>query len=179
MTEARSGDTSVTGDSRLDWSAIWGGVFSFIAIWSVFGLLGTAIFASTANVNNTRPLDEMGLGIGIWIIVLTIIAMYVAGRVTTHLAGIENALDGAIQGMIMFGLSVSGALILAAFAEMTVGGTAATANAHNTYVLALFADLGWVGFASLFLGWLAAMGGAMGVQHSSPSHSAVQQVTHA
>jgi hypothetical protein len=31
---------------------------------------------------------------------------------------------------------------------------------HNPYLLNVFADLGWVGFIALFLGWLAAMGGA-------------------
>ncbi len=79
MAEIRLGDRGVAAGLHLDWSAIWGGVFSFIAIWSVFGLLGTAIFASAANLNAIRPLDEMGLGIGIWVIVLTIIAMYGCG----------------------------------------------------------------------------------------------------
>lgn len=34
------------------WGAIWAGMFSFIAIWSVFGILGEAIFASSANPND-------------------------------------------------------------------------------------------------------------------------------
>lgn len=178
MSQDRSEDRTFSG-MRLDWSAIWGGVFSFIAIWSVFGLLGTSIFASNTNLNNPRPLDEMGLGIGIWIIVLTIVAMYVAGRITTHSAGIEHWVDGATHGMILFGLSISSALILTVLAGMSMGATEASANAHSPYVLAMLADLGWVGFASLFLGWLAAMGGAMGMQHSSHSQAAVHQVTHA
>ena len=33
---------------RTDWGAIWAGVFTFIAIWSVFGFLGMAVFASAA-----------------------------------------------------------------------------------------------------------------------------------
>jgi hypothetical protein len=103
--------------------------------------------------------------------------MYVAGRVTTHFAGIESWRDGAIRGLVMFGLSVSAVLIVALFAGMSVGGT--QANAHNLYLLAMFSDLGWVGFVSLFLGWLAAMGGAMGTQHIVHSHTVVQQVTHA
>jgi hypothetical protein len=44
---------------RTDWGAIWAGVFTFIAVWSVFGLLGEAIFASTANPNAAHPVTGM------------------------------------------------------------------------------------------------------------------------
>ena len=61
--------------SRVDWGAIWAGVFAFIRIWSVFGLLGAAIFASAANPQAAQPVTGMGWGMGIWAIVLTIIAI--------------------------------------------------------------------------------------------------------
>jgi len=32
---------SINVRSRTDWGAIWAGMFTFIAIWSVFGLLGS------------------------------------------------------------------------------------------------------------------------------------------
>ena len=59
--------------ARLDWGAIWAGVFSFITIWSVFGMLGEAIFVSAANPNAPRPVTSSGMswGMGIWAIVLT------------------------------------------------------------------------------------------------------------
>ena len=44
----------------------------------------------------------MSTGIAIWSIVLTIIAMYVAGRETERLAGITTRHDGIIHGLIMF-----------------------------------------------------------------------------
>ena len=152
---------------RTDWGAIWGGVFTFVAIWSVFGALGLAIFASAANPNAAAPVEGMSVGIGIWMIVLTIIAMYVAGRETGRLAGVNNRHDGLIHGMIMFGLSVVAALILTVIGGNSLsGGTGAAGNAHSSYILTVFADIGWIGFAALFLGWLAAMGGAsQGVTH--------------
>ncbi|HWG59831.1 MAG TPA: hypothetical protein VN661_12350 [Candidatus Acidoferrales bacterium] len=148
--------------TRPNWGAIWAGAFTFIAIWSVFGLLGMAIFASAANPAAPQPITGMSIGMAIWIVILTIIAMYVAGRVTGHLAGIANSRDGMTHGMIMFGLSVTAAIALIAFAgsAATGGTTLAAVGSHSPYVLTLFADMGWVGFAALLLGWVAAMGGA-------------------
>src|SRR5271167_56536 len=67
---------------RIDWNAIWGGVFMVAGIWAVFESLALAILAGTANAAS-----GMGFGMAIWTIVLTIIAMYVAGRETSRLAG--------------------------------------------------------------------------------------------
>ena len=146
---------------RTDWGAIWGGVFTFVAIWSVFGALGLAIFAGAANPRAAAPVEGMSAGIGIWMIVLTIIAMYVAGRETGRLAGVSNRHDGLIHGMIMFGLSVVAAVILTVLGGNTLsGGTGVAGTTHSPYVLTVFADIGWIGFVALFLGWLAAMGGA-------------------
>lgn len=146
---------------RTDWSAIWGGVFTFCAIWSVFGALGAAIFASAANPNAPRPVSGMNWGMGIWSIILTIIAMYVAGRVTGHLAVVSDRSDGVNHGQIMFGLSVVSVLVLTILGGAALsGGQGVPGGAHSSYVLSVFANLGWFGFVSLLLGWLAAMGGA-------------------
>lgn len=151
----------VYGTARVNWGAIWAGVFTFVAIWSVFGLLGMAIFASYANPNATAPVTGQSAGIAVWCIILTIIAMYVAGLETGRLAAVSNRHDGLIHGMIMFGLSVVAAIILTVLGgALLSGGTGVqTTSAHNGYVLGIFADLGWSGFVALLLGWLAAMGG--------------------
>ena len=116
-------------------------------------MLGIAIFASIGNPDAASAAG-MGLGMGIWTIVLTIIAMYVAGRETGRLAAVASRHDGLIHGMIMFGLPVAATIVVATLAENINGGT------RNVYVLTLNAGLGWMLFLSLFLGWLATMGGA-------------------
>jgi hypothetical protein len=165
MAEIRT-ENLVYGRSRTDWGAIWAGVFTFIAIWSVFGLLGMAIFASAANPQATNPVTGMSVGMGIWAIVLTIIAMYVAGLETGRLAGLTSRRDGQVHGMIMFGLSVVATLVIVVLGGNSLsGGAGVQGSAHNPYLLDVFSGLGWIGFLSLFLGWLAAMGGAaMGAQ---------------
>ncbi len=145
----------------MNWSAIWAGVFSFIAIWSVFGLLGMAIFASSANPSAQEPVTGLNVGMAIWGIVLTIIAMYVAGRITGGLASPTTRHVGVNHGMVMFGLSVAATLVILALAGTAVSGVAGmNGAAHGTYLSGVSAGLGWTGFISLFLGWLAAMGGA-------------------
>jgi hypothetical protein len=160
-----------------NWSAIWAGVFTFAAIWSVFGVLGLAIFASSANPNATQPVSGMNVGMAIWAIVLTIIAMYVAGRVTGSLASVTTRNEGVRHGLVMFGLSVVAVIVLSAVGGAALsGGSGVTGSAHSGYLLGAFADLGWAGFISLFLGWLAAMGGASAGSHSKelPARSAVE-----
>jgi hypothetical protein len=154
-------ETLTYARGRTDWGAIWAGVFTFAAIWSVFGLLGMAIFASNANANSSAPVSGQSLGMAIWSVILTIIAMYVAGRETGRLAAVTTRHDGLVHGMIMFGLAVISAMVLTFLGSAVLsGGTGVQGSAHNPYVLGVFADLGWAGFLSLFLGWLAAMGGA-------------------
>ena len=153
------------------WGAIWAGVFTFFSIWCVFGLLGMSIFASAGSRNLSTS-----VGMGIWAIVLTIIAMYVAGRVTGHLASVSSSRDGVIHGIIMFGLTVMTALAVTALGGNNVFGAGAT-GAHAPYLFGVFADLGWFGFVSLFLGWLAAIGGASAGTHVI--HTPVQQMSHA
>ncbi|MGH2448980.1 MAG: hypothetical protein ACRDFS_10325 [Chloroflexota bacterium] len=145
-----------------DWGAIWAGVFAFAAIWSIFGLLGEAIFATNASPNAANPVTGMGIGMGIWGIVLTIIAMYVAGRVTTHFSDSHTHSDSVMHATTMFGLSVISVVIIVALSGAVLsGGEGVAGGAHSSYMLTVFADLGWIGFVALFLGWLGAIGGAL------------------
>jgi len=145
--------------------AIWAGVFTFSAIWSVFGALGLAIFAGHANPNAALPVTGQSTGIAIWSIILTIIAMYVAGLKTGRLTKLTNRHDGLIHDMIMFGLSIVSAIILTSVAGAVLsGGNGVQGTSAHGYMLGMYADLGWSGFLALLLGWLAAMaGGSQGV----------------
>jgi len=106
-------------------------VFTFVGIWSVFGLLA-AIFATSANPAAVHPITGMGVGMSIWAIVLTIIAMYVAGLETGKMAAVANRHDGWVHGMAMFGLSVVAALIILVLGASSTE-TGMNASAHNPY----------------------------------------------
>jgi len=148
---------------RTDWSAIWGGAFIFAAIWAVFESLALAIFGVPAAMSGT------GAGMAIWTIILTIIAMYVAGIETGRMSGAASGRDGLVYGLMMFGLSTVGAVVLTAIAGAVLSyGAGATASTHSMWATGLTSGMAWTGFLSLFLGWLAAMGGASsGVERQS------------
>jgi MFS family permease len=167
----------------INWGAVWGGVFTFMAIWSVFGALGVAIFASMANPNVPRPVTGMSVGESIWVIILTAVAMYVGGLVTGRLASVSSRAEGAAHGQAMFGLSVVGVLLLVVLATAGLTTTGPTdVSAHSPYILGAIADVGWAGFAALFLGWICAMiGGSQGLQQQrtavvAGSERPVQQI---
>ena len=165
---------------RPNWGAIWAGAFSFFAIWSVFGVLGIAIFASAANPDAPNALSIMRAGIGVWSVILTIIAMFVAGRITGHLAGIGNWRDGMTHGMIMFGLTVIGTLVLLSQGAVAAAApTGAENGIRSLYLLTVFADFGWAGFAALLLGWLAALGGASSSAREAATRSPIQETRRA
>jgi hypothetical protein len=165
----QSGNRSVLSSST-NWSAVWAGLFTFISIWSVFGILGFVIFTSMGNPNSAQPLSGTRLGLGIWSIILTTVAMYVAGRQTGKLAGRASQREGLVHGMIMFGLSVTTAIVLTAAIVLTIcasnsftgaiGPTAVGGSVRTPYILSVFTGSSWMAFVALFLGWLAAMIGA-------------------
>jgi hypothetical protein len=97
---------------------------------------------------------------GFWAVILTIIAMYVAGRATAHFADIADRTGRVLHGMAMFGLSVIAVVVTVILSGTALAGVGVSGGTHSSYMLTVFADLGWIGFASLFLGWIAAIGGA-------------------
>jgi hypothetical protein len=125
---------------------VWGGTFIFAAIWTVFEFLAVAIFG----------IAHLGSAIALWTIVLTIIAMWVAGMETARLAGYSTRHDGIAHGLMMFGLAITGAMA-GVLLSTTVLGTATVRDALSNGIAP---GTAWTAFLSLFLGWLAAMGGA-------------------
>lgn len=140
------------------WGAIWAGVFTFVAIWSVFGALGAAVFTSAATP--ATPVSSMGIGISIWAGILTIIAMFFGGLTASRLSGRINAF---MTGTVVFGLSVSAALILASMARLALVGMFPTLGALSGGSLGTLAGIEWIRFVALILGWVAAVGGASSI----------------
>lgn len=121
----------------------------------IFGALGFAIFAGATPAGTGHAGGGTSVGMGIWVVILTIIAMWVAGQQTGKLAALDGRFEAAAHGMVMFGLSVAAIILLTMSGGMLFsnGGSAF----HDT---TLITSSGWVGFFALFLGWLAAMSGA-------------------
>jgi uncharacterized membrane protein len=155
-------------------------LFTFLSIWSVFGILGFAIFTSAVRLNSVLPASSARLGLGIWSIILTAVAMYIAGRATRKFAGQLSRGEGLVHGMIMFGVSVTAVIVLTAAVVLTMSANNSLSGSINTrspYILSAFAGSEWMAFVALFLGWVAAMIGAFsGEPHKLQVTSSVKEI---
>jgi hypothetical protein len=159
------------------WSAIFAGMFAFLAVEATFGVLGTAIFASAVNPNAAHPVTGMSAGIGIWMLVLTVISLYVAGRIAGHLSGATRKFDGMYHGLVTFGLCIFASVLTA---TMILGSTASAASASVTASTATLGSIistgGWWLFFSLLLGGWAAMVGASNAIPTNAVPASVREI---
>jgi len=132
------------------WSSVFAGTFLFLAIEATVGLLGAAILPAAPRAS------ALGAGAGIWMIILSIIALYFGARAASHLSGEARKLDGMYYGLVTFGLSIFACILIGA---MIMGNTA---NA-GTLLAIVTPNAGWL-FVTLILSGIAAgIGGTLGV----------------
>ncbi|MGI4840277.1 MAG: hypothetical protein ACRYF9_21960 [Janthinobacterium lividum] len=127
-------DTHVTAPllKRISWSAIFAGVALAMVVSLILNLLGTAIgSASIDPLQEGNPLDGLGKGTAIWVVVSGIISLAVGGWIAGRLAQREGALHGllvwatsslitlylvssAVTGIVSGGLNLAGSGLSAA-----------------------------------------------------------------
>jgi hypothetical protein len=135
------------------WSSVFAGSFVFLAIEVTFGMLAAAIFPATNRAG------ALGAGPGIWMIILSIIALYFGAQATTYLSNEARKLNGMYYGLVTFGLSIFASLLVA---TMIVGDTAIA----GLLLGMVTANAAWL-FITLILGGIAAgIGGAHGVHEA-------------
>jgi len=90
------------------WSGIFSGTFLFIAIEVTFGVLGVAIFGLPL-VGSRNP-----VGIGIWMVILSIIALYFAGKLASKVSGAVTRNMGMYDGLVTFGMCIAASVLIVA-----------------------------------------------------------------
>lgn len=151
--------------SEISWSAIFAGCFMFLAIEVTFGILGLAIFASAANPQASHPVGGMSTGIGIWTIVLSIIALYFAGKTAGRLSGTVDRTIGMYHGLVTFGMSIFATVLIASLVMgSTSSGVAANQVGSGTIAGAVSTGGWWMFFAFLLAFLASAGGGSHGAQ---------------
>lgn len=150
------------------WSGIFAGTFLFLAIEVTFGILGVAIFASAANPGSVQPVSTgIHWGMGIWMVVLSIIAMYFAGKLAARLSAAPSRNSGMYAGLVTFGMCIFTAVLITAFAlGSTVGGHTGIAYAGPYSVADILAVGGYWVFVAMVLGMISAASGGI---HGSES----------
>jgi hypothetical protein len=125
-TEVPLGAIEPANAKRVSWAAVFAGVVVILCVQLGLSLLGVGIGASTINpLTEKSPAAGLGVGSGIWLIVSTLIALYVGGLVAGRLAGMPRRLDGSLHGILAWGLAtLATAYILTASVAGLIGGAA-------------------------------------------------------
>lgn len=159
-------------ENYFSWSSIFAGTFVFLAIEVTFGLLGAAIFASAANTATAHPVSGgVSWGLGIWMVILSIIACYFGGKTAGRLSGAVDSNRGMYQGLVVFGMAIfSSILVLALSLGSTVhNGVVNPANYSAGTVADVVVKGGYWLFVALVLSMIAAgVGGAHGARTKAP-----------
>ena len=162
------------------WTGIFAGTFLFLAIESTFGVLGAAIFGSATNPVAANPVGPgVSAGIGIWMVILSIIALYCAGKLAGRLTGATTRNMGMYAGLVTFGMSVFSAILITAFTLMgTVGGTTGIAMVSPYRLDSIVTTGGYWLFVALVLAMFsAAMGGIHGAERGTRGRMAATTTT--
>lgn len=159
---------------RLSWSGIFSGTFLFLAIEVTFGILGVAIFTTAMNPNSAAPVSTgIGIGSGIWMVVLSIIALYFAGKLASRVSGSITRNAGMYAGLVTFGMCLFASFLIT---SLTLGNNfhlqANVANASGAAVADFIIVGGYWLFAALILGMIAAASGGI---HGSISANTVRR----
>lgn len=149
------------------WAGIFAGTFMFLAIETTFGILGAAIFATVSNPNVAAPTTPaMSTGLQVWMVILSIIALYFAGKTASKLLyGPADRNLGMYHGLVTFGMSILTTFLIVAAAWSGSAASSAVGARPLTLGGAIATGGEWWLFAALILAMIsAAIGGMHGVR---------------
>jgi hypothetical protein len=119
--------TTRDGLPRLSWGAIIAGVILSMIVYLIMSVLGTAIGASLlAPMSKPDTLRGFGFGSGVWVIVTTVLAVFVGSYYAGRCAPVLGWLHGLLSWAVMTLLVVYGMTSLITGAVSTAGSIAAT-----------------------------------------------------
>lgn len=117
---ARDGVVERTG-FRLSWGAVFAGFVIATVLQWVLSLLGLAIGLDDWSVG--EPARGFAIGTALWFIVTALVTLWLGGATAGRLAGVLTRGDGAIHGLLVWGLStLLAAWLLVSGAGFLVGG---------------------------------------------------------
>jgi hypothetical protein len=116
---------NVPARPRVSWGAVFAGAVAAVGLWMLLYAFGLAIGASTLNVQNAGSAKATGIFTGVWGVVAPLIALFVGGFVAGHGAGVWGRGDGALHGLVTWGLAtIGGVWLLAGLVSSIAGGVA-------------------------------------------------------
>ena len=91
--------------SRVSWGSVFAGTVVALIVQITLIMLGLSIgFATIDPASAQGGLGGLGIGTAIWWILSSIIALFAGGWVSGRLAGLQRIFDGALHGIVTWGL---------------------------------------------------------------------------
>ena len=90
---------------RISWRSIFAGVVVALVLQLTLNLLGLSVGAGVIDpASEQDPLNGIGIGGGIWLVISGVIALFAGGWTAGHLANMPKAMDGILHGILAWGL---------------------------------------------------------------------------
>ena len=119
--------TTQDGLPRISWGAVIAGVILSLVVYLSMSVLGTAIGASfLASMSHRNPGCVFGFGSGVWVIVTTVLAVFVGAYFARRCAPVLGWLHGSIAWAVMTLLLLYGMTSIIGGAVSVAGNVAAT-----------------------------------------------------
>jgi hypothetical protein len=90
---------------RISWGAVFAGLIVAIMCSLILALLGMAIGLGAVNpAEEANPFSGIGAGAAIWWVASSLISLFAGGWVAARMAGMPRGFDGAVHGVLTWGL---------------------------------------------------------------------------
>lgn len=126
-------DDAYVGATRpraLSWGAVLGGAVAALGVWAMLYVMGLAFGLSAIDADDPGSVKGSSIFTGIWSLVTPLIALFVGGIVAGRTAGAQTRMQGALHGLVMWGVTtLAGAWLVANILGAIVGGVATVASA--------------------------------------------------
>jgi hypothetical protein len=119
--------TTQDGLPRLSWGSVIAGVILSLIVYLILSVLGAAIGMSALSpLSRLNPLQGFGFGSGAYLIVMTVIAVFIGSYFAGRCAPVLGWLHGLLAWAVMILMIVYGATSLVGSAVSAAGSVAAT-----------------------------------------------------
>lgn len=109
---------------HVSWGALFAGAIVALAAWILLYAIGLAIGLSSVDPADMSSAKVAGIGTGIYSLLSPLIALFCGGIVASRLAGLVSHKDGALHGVVVWGLTtLAGLMVIGMLLQNIVGAT--------------------------------------------------------
>lgn len=121
------GTPLASGERRahhVSWGALFAGAIVALASWILLYAIGLAVGLSSVDPGDMSSAKVAGIGTGIYSLFSPLVALFCGGVVASRLAGLESHKDGALHGVVVWGITtIAGLMVIGMLLQNIVGAT--------------------------------------------------------